>query len=254
MLIAATLVAARGSSRWRAEFDDATRFSQSALRVCTSPDGYRPALGPAAQEMSGFAAGRNGAARRRSPLAHADGRDRPPDRTAARRRRSGHDRHALSQGFETQAAAARQQQSALQGHVRRRYRAHRSRFFPRRAQIHRKAAARRRIALRLGPHRTLRRSVADGASRLHCFAGSPRRTTDAGAGLSADGGPLRQGLDQGGAPSRRARPGSSRMAGKQLAGGARLARFQGRAEAHPSTGRSPGRFERRRAVAAARLR
>ena len=118
---------------------------------------------------------------------------------------------------------ARQHAGALQGRLRGRHRPHRPRVLPRRAQVHRAPAAGRRHPLHQRPHRELQRHEADGASRLHRRAGGARRSAAAGAGLSADRRPVRQGAAEGRAagpgarpdrcPNGRTPPGSSSAAG-----------------------------------------
>ena len=84
---------------------------------------------------------------------------------------------------------------------------------------------------------------ADGASRLHRGAGGARRPADAGAGLSADRRPLRQGAAQGRARGAGAGAGAARMAGRGLAQGARLAGLRDRARA-PAPARTSRRTSR----------
>ena len=146
------------------------------------------------------------------------GRHRPPRHADRRRGRARHHRHAGGARAQAPAAAARQQQGALQGRLRGRHGPHRPRVLPRRAQVHRAPAAGGQHPLRQRAHRELQRQEADGASRLHRGAGGARRAADAGAGLSADRRPVGQGAAQGGArrrssgcptcPSGRSRPGS----------------------------------------------
>ena len=170
--------------------------------------------------------------------------------------------------------------------LRGRDRPHRPRVLPRRAQVHRAAAARGRASATCQrPHRALQRQEADGAPRLHRGAGGARRSAAAGAGLSADRRAVRQGAAEGRAagagararrcPSGRRRRGSSargwpdfddgaaaaapadggrrRLAGVAALAAARLRRAAGRpagARAGAAELQDAARPQRRRATAA----
>ena len=135
-----------------------------------------------------------------------------------------------------------------------RHRPPRSGVFPRRAQVHRAPAPRGRGALRVGPRRALRRDAADVASRLHRGPGPARRAADAGAGLSAYRGPLRQDHAEGLTPGARSPARGPRVAGAAMAQGARLAGLRRGAAAPAPADRCSRRVAGRAALATARLR
>ena len=157
-------------------------------------------------------------------------------------------------GLEASGPAGRQQQGALQGGLRGRHRPHRPRVLPRRAEVHPAPAARGQHPLRQRAHRGLQRQEADAASGLYRRPGGARGAADAGAGLSADRGPLRQGAAQSHAGRAGAGAGAARMAGQVLAGAEGLARPRRRGRAAAPARRCGGCLPGVGPLAAARLR
>ncbi len=164
--------------------------------------GVGPRIVAVAEEGAPPAAGRHRAARRRSPLAHADRRHRPPRRADGCRRRTGHDRHLRRARPETQAAAARQHQGALQGHCEDDTGAIDLVFFHAERKFVERQLPVGEIRFVSGRVERLRRQAADGPSRLHrppeARGDLPMLEPD----LSADRRTFRQGPRQGRAARR----------------------------------------------------